>query len=189
MKRLLISLLITAAAITNASAYNNFYADFGWTFIDANKAKQQNGPTWALAWGFHKDFNFLYRGAGTSFKENPNLSNEITYNTAMHLGGIEYMYHLPDFHSHWKTALLVGYFNSKISEKSSSEKSDNGVGFLITTGILYDLTQHISIFADVGYQSPVTYEGALKDYKLGGFTFLAGVRFSFYPNRDLGSEY
>lgn len=72
----------------------------------------------------------------------------------------------------------------KIEGLKDASAEDSGFAMALNTGIGYNLTQHIQLFADAGWQHSF-YQGDLNDSNISGFQVFAGVRYSLSGSKSL----
>jgi len=129
----------------------------------------------------------------------------------IYMGGIEILPPisiLRKYRLFWRTSLLGGYSTSKIKYNltfipefpySRRNKESSGMALAVKTGILFDFTQHLSLFFDLGFHKSFYQESSSSalsvmlnttDDKFGankvhGIMITGGVRVALFRNRDI----
>lgn len=186
-----ILLIVVVLFLSISTSFATIFLDGAGAFVGTGDAKNQLGLATGLGYNLNPNINLLFRfnySFVTKDSNDPVLETEYTHN--IFAGGVEYQTKIsPKYHLDFIGGLLVGFSQTKISPKSASEQDDSGLSLQPYVGVVYDVTQRISPFVELGYHKSF-YSSKLKDSSIGGVTAYVGVRFSIYGiNRDLSSDY
>jgi len=202
LKKLILCSLIVLVSGTSAFAINNFYIDAYGAFTTNKDAKIQYGGGGALGYNVTGDFNVIYKMFYTIGVKNPNTNYEYSLNTLSNLVGLEYVF--PIGRLGWKSSLMAGISSLTIKAESDNpnpivqnwddnSKSGMGIAGYVTTGIVFNATQHVSPFLDLGfhydYHTENFYYTADEGFSVFGFSVLLGVRVTIGNNRSIDADY
>ncbi len=194
LKKIIISCctaLILSVATGADAAIEIFLSD-----VNIEDAKNQYGAGGSLAFNINADVRLLFRGSYTvSYGERTVWGTE--YDLRFHhftaLAGMEYeppFAFLSNNRLHWRNSILCGYSDTGIEVYNpvNSSAGDSGFAIAFNTGMGFDCTQHIQVFAETGWHYSF-YTGELRDYDISGIQFFTGVRYAFEGDKQIYEEY
>ena len=202
MKKLFVFLMLLVFT-TGAFAIGNIYIDGAGAFTQTKHAKNQYGGGFGLLYKISDDFNIFFKSIFLQRKNigvDPGSGEEYysKYKYKMFTGGIEYLYNINKMPLYWKNAVAVGggtveiksnYDYDMFPNEYQTNEKDTGVCFAFWTGILYEFTQNLSGYIDLGYHKTY-FNDELKDETINGKQVIVGIRFTAWGvNKSIYSEY
>ncbi len=192
MKKIIFTALFLT--IFAAPSFANIYIDPFLGYVNAGDAKNQIGFGGSLGMDITSDLTAVYRGAYSFKKDTYEVLTETKdkeYTHMTHLFGVEYIPEigiLKKIRLRWKNTILAGYSSTSIDIQDTGDSSDSGFAYAVSTGIIWDLSQHACPFIEAGWHQSY-YMNDFKDSDILGFEILVGFRFSIWSQRDIGKNY
>ena len=167
----------------------NIVFDGSLMYNDVGDAKTQTGFGLSGGFNLNRDISVLFTFLLSETTEDINEPLETTYSYKFYGAGIEYAYPINQIRSSWRSTISVGFSQTKAEPKNfSSEISDDGVAFALSTGLQFNATQRFAPFIDIGYHYSY-HTGDFKDDSISGFRVNVGVRFALYDLKNIDSDY
>lgn len=173
-----------------AFSLSNIYLDLNGAYTDAGDLETLPGFGLTLAYAIHENVNIFYRNIFSATTKDPNKPEETEYRYNMYLAGFQYRYRISESPAFWIINAAAGWTQAEYSIKQTDiEESDDGIAFAISTGILVEATQNVSVYLEAGYHY-ASYTGAFSEADVKGFQFLLGIRFTVWgKNRPIFEGY
>lgn len=175
---------------TPAFSLSNIYLDINGAYTDAGDLESLPGFGLTLAYTLNENLNAYARGIFSATTKDPNTPEETEYGYYMYLAGCQYRYSIAGGAAFWTASAAVGWTQAKYSINNTNiEKSDSGLVCAVSTGILYEATQIISVYFEAGYHY-ASYSDTFSDADVKGFQVLVGIRFTVWgKNRPIFEGY
>jgi hypothetical protein len=203
LKRIPLSIVIVFIAVSMAQA--KMHVEFpAFSYIGTAVGHVQTGANLGLAYNITPDVDFLFRSSYNILTRNRGADDEEKYSYAFGIAGLQYKLDLNRFGISqliWTASLGAGYCMitaeyerlSKLKDAGADVEpkvTDMGPVAAIYTGVIYLVSQHISLFLDVGYHRVIYTLGDYEDKTIHGGHLVFGVRFTFFgKNRDIFDGY
>ena len=182
------SILFALIIIFSASVLKaNFLFDVSGMYNDVGDAKTQYGLGMSAGYNIHRDIILSFKFYMSEVTENANEANETKYSYDSWGLGIEYGMPINQVRSTWRNSLVISMSSTR-AEEYGYDSSDDGVSFLLTTGIQFNATQHIAPFVDIGYHYSY-HTGNLEDENISGVRINVGIRFAWFDTKNIDSDY
>ncbi len=173
-----------------AFSLSNIYLDLNGAYTNAGDLETLPGIGLTLAYAMHENINIFYRNIFSTTTKDPNTPEETEYGYNMFLAGFQYRYRISESPAFWTINAAAGWTQAKYSiSQTGNDESDDGIALAVTTGILFEATQNISAYLEVGYHF-ASYTGAFSEADVKGIQFLFGIRFTVWgKNRPIFEGY
>lgn len=191
MKKIIVMIVTLLSSTTIAMA--NLYVDGLLIVNNAGDAKTQSGFGLKLAGSIRDDLNIFFRSTYSSTTEDPNMINETEYMQIQGFLGGEYIYYIQQYPVAITLSAAAGISHTEVSPKDDysgiKDLSERGIGYGLWLGGQWMLTQLVSPFIEIGYAKSM-YTTDFKNASIGGFQFLAGIRFAVWgKNKSLSEDF
>mgnify|MGYP000907465669 CR=1 FL=1 len=194
MKRILLCLFIAILLLPgNLSANINLDAFGGLNNTGDFKTHYAGGAN--VSFDIHRDVDFMAKYLYSTRTFNSGKDNEEKYAYMSGLIGLQYKYRIEGYPLQWISTFGIGMAKADKEYKigvspnlNTESKSEFGASAGVWTGILYNATQNLSPFLEIGYHKLGSISGK-SDYAIQGYQVLAGVRYTFGANKSIYSDY
>ncbi len=173
-----------------AFSLSNIYLDLNGAYTNAGDLETLPGIGLTLAYALHENVNIFNRNIFSATTKDPNTPEETEYSYYMYLAGFQYRYRISESAAFWTISGAAGWTQAKYSiAQTGNDESDDGITLAMTTGLLFEATQNVSAYIEVGYHY-ASYTGSFSEADVKGFQFLFGIRFTVWgKNRPIFEGY
>jgi hypothetical protein len=196
MKKIILISAMVCAAVLPVYA-GNVYVEGGYAYGTYGDAKSMPGFDFGLGYQIAPRITtWVHFLDASATKSSNGVTTDEYENMSFYVSG-EYNYPMSNIFSNlpllWSTSFGVGLTNMRIDHKSDPsavQGKDSGIFTGIWTGGRYHLTQHIGLYALVGYQMTTQFQSKLSTSKVQGYQIQVGVTATvFGKNSIVDDEY
>lgn len=191
----------------NSAGMARVFIDTAGTFITTGKAGLQYGVGGGVGVSIYRNLSVLYHGQytlGSKQLGSSYLVTDFSYSHMTHLVGIEYLFPIDQVRLGWKSAIKVGYASTSIDVENKyltafyynglrapitgiEKRKDAGIALGLWTGVVWNATQVLSPFLDVGFHAAM-FSNKLQNYPLYGASLIVGVRFNITKAKRIDDD-
>ncbi len=191
MKRIII-LILSFIILSYGNAFSALNIDLNALYTQGGDLENLTGVGGAITIDLVRNLNVFVRSSYNQATKNSDKPDEENYTYIMYMGGVQYLLQISDTQLFWSNSAAIGAAaaESEIYVNSvGTTLEETGMCVAYWTGLLYNWTQHISPYIEIGYHKAF-YSVDFEDADVSGFQFIFGVRFTLFgKNRGIGDEY